>query len=80
MNQGLTIDELRPAVVDTHQKQNTSKQKTRFVLGISRSSFRYQVRAYDDEASRPAIIRSAKPYGRYGYRKVTVWYALKGGK
>jgi len=74
----LTIVELRQAVVHTRLKLNRSERHTCLVLGMSRSSFRYQARANDDEALRLAIIRLANQYGRYGYRKVTALLRMEG--
>jgi len=48
------------------------------VLGVARSSLRYQPRAQDDEALRLAIIRLAKQYGRYGYRKIAELLGVEG--
>ena len=72
------IDGLCQAVVHTRQKLNTSECRTCLVLGMSRSSFRYQARSNNDEELRLAIIRLAKQYGRYGYRKVTALLRMEG--
>ena len=41
------------------------------VLDVARSSLRYQAKPTDDTELRLAMIRLAKQYGWYGYRKVT---------
>lgn len=57
-------------VEDTRQKLDTSERRTCAVLGMSRSSLRYRVKPTNDDALRLTMIRLAKQYGRYGYRKV----------
>ena len=47
----------------------TSERRTCTVLGFARSTLRYQTRPRNDDL-RLALIRLAKQYGRYGYRKV----------
>ena len=76
--EGLTVDGLRQAVIHTRQKLNTSERHTCLVLGLSRSSFRYQVKSTSDDELRLAMIRLAKQYGRYGYRKVTALLRMEG--
>ena len=53
----------------TRQKLNTLERRTCAVLGLSRSSLRYQAKPQNDDALRLATIRLAKQYGRYAYRK-----------
>ena len=46
---------------------------------MTRSSFRYQsVPNDDEEALRLALIKLAKRYGRYGYRKITALLRMEG--
>ncbi len=46
---------------------------------MARSTQQYKLRkADDDEALRLALIRLAKQYGRYGYRKVGELFAAEG--
>ncbi|MCV6825406.1 MULTISPECIES: IS3 family transposase [Halocynthiibacter] len=45
---------------------------------MSRSSLHYQTKVRDDEALRLAVIRLAKRYGRYGYRKITKLLRVEG--
>jgi len=48
-------------------------------MGISRSSFRYQSGPKDNEEDlRLAMIKLAKRYGRYGYRKIAVLLRMEG--
>jgi len=69
---------LRQAVIHTRQKLNTSERRTCAVLGVSRSSVHYQAKAQDDVTLRLAMIRLAKQYGRYGYRKITELLRIEG--
>jgi len=49
------------------------------VIGITRSSFRYQPAPIDDEEElRLALIKLAKRYGRYGYRKIAALLRMEG--
>ena len=72
------VDGLRQAVIHTRQRLNTSERRTCAVLGLSRSSLRYQAKPQNNDALRLAMIRLAKQYGRYGYRKVTALLRMEG--
>ena len=48
------------------------------MLDVARSSLRYQVKPVDDTELRLAMIRLAKQYGWYGYRKVTALLRIEG--
>ncbi len=76
--QGLTTKELRQAVIHIRQKLATSERRTRRVIGLARSSLQYQPTQRDDDALRLAIVRLAKQYGRYGYRKITELLRVEG--
>ena len=65
-------------MIHTRQKLNTSERHTCAVLGLSRSSLRYQAKPLNDDALRLAMIRLARQYGRYGYRKVTALLRMEG--
>ena len=65
-------------MIHTRQKLNTSERRTCFVLGLSSSSLRYQAKPTRDDELRLAMIRFAKQYGRYGYRKVTALLRMEG--
>jgi putative transposase len=69
---------LRQVVIHTRQKLNTSERRTCLVLGLSRSSLRYHVQPRNDDALRLAMIRLAKQYGWYGYRKDIALLRIKG--
>ena len=71
-------DDLRGAVIQARQKLGTSERRTCQVLGIARSTLRYEVRAKDEDDLRLALIRLAKQYGRYGYRKVGQLLRIEG--
>ena len=49
-------------------------------MGVARSTQQYQVKAQDrnEEALRLAMIRLAKQYGRYGYRKIAQLLRIEG--
>jgi len=48
------------------------------VLGVARSTLHYQARPSGDEQLRLAVVRLAKQYGRYGYRKVAELLRMEG--
>ena len=48
------------------------------MIGLARSSLQYRPVPRDDDALRLALIRLAKQYGRYGYRKVTELLHIEG--
>ena len=48
------------------------------MIGVARSSLRYQAKPQNDDALRLAMIRLAKQDGRYGYRKVTALLRMEG--
>ena len=51
------------------------------MLGVARSTQRYKAAApEDDDSLRLALIRLAKQYGRYGYRKITKLLRMEGWK
>ena len=50
------------------------------MLGVARSTLKYKPVQHDDEALRLAMIRLAKAYGRYGYRKITQLLQIDGWK
>jgi len=50
------------------------------VIGLSRSSLQYQPSRRDDDALRLDLIRLAKRYGRYGYRKIAELLRTEGWK
>ena len=50
------------------------------MIGLARSSLHYRPAQRDDDALRLALIRLAKQYGRYGYRKITELLCIEGWK
>ncbi len=48
------------------------------MIGLSRSSLQYRPAQRDDDALRLALIRLAKQYGRYGYRKIAELLRVEG--
>lgn len=65
-------------MIHARQKLNTSERRTCAVLGVSRSSLHYKAKVQDNDALRLAMIRLAKQYGRYGYRKITELLRVEG--
>lgn len=74
----VTRENLRQAVIHTRQKLDTSERRTCAVLDVARSSMRYKAKCQDDDALRLDMIRLAKQYGRYGYRKITELLRIEG--
>jgi len=59
----------------------TSERRTCRVIGVTRSTQQYKTTLrHDDEALRLALIRLAKQYGRYGYRKIAELLRIEGWK
>ena len=67
---GLSAELKRQTVIHVRQKLNTSERRTCNVLGVVRSTMTYQSKDRDEDALRHDIIKFAKMYGRYGYRKI----------
>ena len=61
---------MRATVIQARQKLGTSERRTCEVLGVARSTLRYEAVSRNEDDLRLALIRLAKQYGRYGYRKV----------
>lgn len=61
------------------QRLDTSERRTCKTVGMARSSQQYKRKPRrDDEALRLALIRLAKQYGRYGYRKIAKLLRIEG--
>ena len=60
------------------QKLDTSERRTCQTVGMSRSTQRYVDRPKDDDSLRLALIRLAKQYGWYGYRKIAELLKIEG--
>ncbi len=67
-------------MIHTRQKLATSERRTCRVIGLARSSLQYRPARRDDDALRLALIRLAKQYGRYGYRKIAELLRIEGWK
>ena len=65
-------------MIHVRQKLDTSERRTCKTIGLARSTLRYQSAAKDDDELRLALIRLAKQYGRYGYRKVAQLLRVEG--
>ena len=57
-------------MVHARQKLGTGERHTCKVLGVARSTLRYRSQQQNNDDLRLALIRLAKQYGRYDYRKV----------
>jgi len=65
-------------VIHVRQRLDTSERRTCNTIGLGRSSLRYQSLPKDDDELRLALIRLAKQYGRYGYRKIAQLLRIEG--
>ena len=65
-------------MIHVRQKLDTSERRTCKTVGLARSTLQYKATPKDDDALRLAMIRLAKQYGRYGYRKVTKLLCIEG--
>jgi putative transposase len=65
-------------VIHVRQKLDTSERLTCKVIGLARSTLQYKTTPKNDDALRLAMIRLAKQYGRYGYRKVAKLLRIEG--
>ena len=71
-------NDFRQAVIHVRQKLDTSERRTCKVMGLARSTLQYKATPKDDDTLRLAMIRLAKQYGRYGYRKVAKLLRIEG--
>ena len=65
-------------MIHVRQKLDTSERRTCKIIGLARSTLQYKVAPKDDDALRLAVIRLAKQYGCYGYRKVAKLLRIEG--
>jgi len=65
-------------VIHVRQKLDTSERRTCKTIGLARSTLQYKAAPKDDDALRLAMIRLAKQYGCYGYRKVAKLLRIEG--
>ena len=62
------------------KKFGSSERHTCRTIGLARSTYHYRAVPKDDDSLRLALIRLAKQYGRYGYRKITELLQVEGWK
>ena len=66
-------------MIYVRQNLDTSERRTCKTIGVARSTLRYNSTIKnDDEELRLAMIRLAKQYGRYGYRKIAQLLRMEG--
>ena len=66
-------------MIHVRQKLDTRERRTCKTIGLARSTFRYKsVKNNNDDELRLALIRLAKQYGRYGYRKIAQLLRIEG--
>ena len=65
-------------MIHVRQKLDTSERRTCKTIGLARSTLQYKAAPKDDDALRLAMIRLAKQYGCYGYRKVAKLLRVEG--
>ena len=69
---------MRQAVIHSRKKIGSSERRTCRAIGLSRSTHHYRKVPKDEDSLRLALIRLAKQYGRYGYRKITELLKIEG--
>ena len=75
----LSAERRRQSVLYVQQRYGLSERRACKALNVSRSVQRYKKRIPDDEeALRSDIIRLARKYGRYGYRRITALLKVEG--
>lgn len=65
-------------MIHVRQKLRSSERRTCRTIGIARSTHRFKATPKEDECLRLALIRLAKAYGRYGYRKIAELLRMEG--
>ena len=65
-------------MIHVRQRLDTSERRSCKVIGLARGTLQYKARPKDDDALRLAMIRLAKQYGRYGYRKIAKLLRVEG--
>ena len=65
-------------MIRVRQRLDTSERRTCKTIGLARSTHQYKAVSRDDNDLRLALIRLAKQYGRYGYRKVAELLRMEG--
>jgi len=59
-------------------KIGSSERRACRTIGVARSTQRYEAFPEDDDSLRLALVRLAKQYGRYGYRKIAELLRIEG--
>ena len=62
------------------QKLGSSERRACRTIGVARPTQRYEATPVDDDSLRLALVRLAKQYGRYGYRKIAELLRIEGWK
>ena len=66
-------------MIHARQKLDTSERRTCRIVEVARSTLAYKAREPKNEDSlRLALVRLAKQYGRYGYRKIAKLLKIEG--
>jgi len=60
------------------QKLGSSERRACRTIGVARSTQRYEASPEDVDSLRLALVRLAKQYGRYGYRKIAELLRIEG--
>jgi len=60
------------------QKLGSAERRACRTIGVARPTQRYEASPEDDDSLRLALVRSAKQYGRYGYRKIAELLRIEG--
>jgi len=65
-------------VIHVRQKLRSSERRAFRTIGVARPTQRYEASPEDDDSLRLAVVRLAKQYGRYGYRKIAELLRIEG--
>jgi transposase InsO family protein len=65
-------------VIHVRQKIGISERRSCKTIGVARSTLRYEATPDNEDSLRLALIRLAKQYGRYGYRKIAALLRAEG--
>jgi len=65
-------------VIHVRQQLGSSERRACKTIGVARSTQRYEATPEDDDSLRLALVRLAKQYGRYGYRKIAELLRIEG--
>lgn len=65
-------------MIHVRQKLGASERHACKTIGMARSTQKYESVRRDDDGLRLALVRLAKQYGRYGYRKIAALLRIEG--